>query len=64
MHGYGLSHSDGDILPNMNKHSDTPRYAPPKYIHTSVENGDMNENVDGGSLVGFRNNIEIPVIGN
>lgn len=60
MHGYGLSHSDGDIRPKMNRQTDTPKYAAPKYIHTSVENGDMNENVDGGSLVGFRNRIDIP----
>ena len=60
MHGYGLSHSEGEILPKMNNKIDTPKYAAPKYIHTSVENGDIKENVDGGCLVGLRNKIEIP----
>lgn len=60
MHGYGLSHSDGEILPNTKRHKETPKYAPPKYIQTSVENGDIKEKVDGGTLVGFLNNIEIP----
>ena len=53
MHGYGLSHSDGDRRPNRYKKQDTLTYAPPTYNQTSVENGDMNENVDGGSFVGF-----------
>lgn len=60
MHGYGLSHSDGDNRPRKNKQSDTVKYATPRDIHTDFENGDMNENVDGGSFVGFKYKSEIP----
>lgn len=60
MHGYGLSHSAGEIRPRMNKQSDTPKYAAPRYIHNSGENGDMNENVEGGSFFAFLYRIDIP----
>lgn len=39
---------------------ETPRYAQPKYSQTCFEKGDMKEKSDGGSLVGLRNNIDIP----
>lgn len=55
-----LSHSAGDRRPRMKKQSDTLRYAPPKYIQTSAENGDINENVDGGSFTGFLKRIDMP----
>lgn len=53
MHGYGLSHSDGAIRPKKNRHSETPRYAPPKYPQTCIENGAMNEYGFGGSGSAF-----------
>lgn len=53
MHGYGLSHSDGAKRPNTNKQHDTTKYATPRNSQTYDENGDMNENVDGGSFPGF-----------
>lgn len=40
---------------------DTVKYAPPNDIQTSAENGLKNENVDGGSLDGVWNKMEIPV---
>lgn len=40
---------------------ETVKYAPPNDIQTSAENGLKNENVDGGSLDGVWNKIEIPV---
>lgn len=60
MHGYGLSHSVVEMRPRINSKTETPTYAPPKYIQTSIENGDMKENVEGGSFCGFRYRIEIP----
>lgn len=60
MHGYGLSHSAGEIRPSMNRQMETVKYAPPNEIQTSTENGAMKENVDGGSFDGFWNKIEIP----
>lgn len=60
MHGYGLSHSAGQIRPRKNRVHETAKHAPAKYIQTSTENGDINENVDGGFFVGLRYKIEIP----
>lgn len=54
MQGYGLSHSPGEILPRMKRLTETPRIPIPRYIHTSLENGDMKEKSDGGCFVGFR----------
>lgn len=60
MHGYGLSHSAGHMRPKKKSVNDTAKQAPNRFIHTSPENGEINENVDGGCLVGFRYKIEIP----
>ncbi|KAI9577336.1 hypothetical protein GQX74_013045 [Glossina fuscipes] len=60
MHGYGLSHSAGEMRPNMNILSETLTQDIPSHNHTSPENGDMNENNFGGSFIGLRNNIAIP----
>lgn len=60
MQGYGLSHSAGEIRPRTKRHKETVKYAPPNEIHTSFENGDMNENVEGGCFDGFRYKIEMP----
>lgn len=53
MQGYGLSHSAGAKRPRKYKQQDTRIYAPPSDIHTDIEKGDRNENVDGGSFRGF-----------
>lgn len=63
MHGYGLSHSAGDKRPIINKESETKNKAVPRYIQTSLENGDMKENSCGGSFLGFSKRIEIPNLG-
>lgn len=59
-HGYLFSHWDGEIRPKQKKHNETVIYAAPKYIQTLDENGDMKENVDGGSFVGFRYKSAMP----
>lgn len=56
-----MSHSAGQIRPKRNNVHDTAKHAPAKDIHTSTANGDMKENVDGASFLGFRYRIEIPL---
>lgn len=62
MQGYGLSHSGGDIRPNINMLKETATYAIPNDIHTSPENGDIKEKSFGGSFMGLRNKIAMPRI--
>lgn len=59
--GYGLSHSGGEMRPNTNMLNATITYAMPSHSQTSPENGDMNENSFGGSFIGLRNKIAMPV---
>lgn len=50
------------MRPKQKKHSETTMYENPSQTQTHDENGDMKENVDGGSFVGFRYKSAMPVI--
>lgn len=60
IHGYGLSHSPGDMRPRINRQIETPSRPIPRYIHTSLEKGDIKEKSDGGCFVGLRYKIVMP----
>lgn len=54
IHGYGFSHSAGDIRPKMKRMTAIPIHDITSSFHTSNAKGSAKEKNFGGALVGFR----------